>query len=56
MSNRLMTDRDHLEALITAAEHLLRNINQAGEVETTRLQIRLATAADRARRDVYPQG
>ena len=52
---RLMSDRDHLEALIYAAEHLLHGINQATPEESMEMQIRLSKAVSRARQDLYPE-
>ena len=55
MSKRLMSDRDHLEALIHGAEALLQ-AGTASPVDVLALKIRLARAASRARQDVYPAG
>ena len=54
MTKRLMSDRDHLEALIHASEALLQ-AGTASPAEVLDLKVRLAKAASRARTDVYPQ-
>ena len=54
MTKRLMSDRDHREALIHASEALLQ-AGTASPAEVLDLKVRLAKAASRARTDVYPQ-
>ena len=53
MSKRLMSDRDHLEALIYGAEALLQ-AGTASPAEVLALKVRLSRAVSRARQDVYP--
>lgn len=55
MANRLMSDRDHLEALIHSAQALLQ-AGTASPVEVLALKVRLSKAVSRAKQDVYPQG
>jgi len=54
MDKRLMSDRDHAEALIYAAENLLDQMKLSPE-DTREAELRLQRAADRARQDLYPQ-
>ena len=53
MDKRLMSDRDHVEALIYAAENLLDQMKLSPE-DTREAELRLQRAADRARQDLYP--
>ena len=62
MSNRLMTDRDHLEALVHAIENLESNkyITSTDELELAGALgqdlLRVIRASSRARQDLYPEG
>ena len=55
MSRRLMSDRDHLVALITAADLLLREGNTCSPQRDVELQVRLTGAVERAKQDLNPQ-
>ena len=48
-----MTNRDHLEALVGAAEALLREINTCSPQKSVALQVRLTRAMSRAKDDLY---
>lgn len=50
MSKRLMSDRDHLVALIAGVENLIKD----GEIPTTDAVLRLIRTTTRAVQDVYP--
>ena len=56
MSYRTMSDRDHLIALVTAAEAFLRNGNTCSPQENVALQLRLTGAVERAKQDLTPRG
>ena len=56
MSHRLMSDRDHLVALTTAADLLLRNGSTCPQQELIALQARLVAAVERAKQDLEPRG
>ena len=56
MTKRLMTDRDHLEALVTAVENLSRDKDAQYSVMASPAVQRLLRAAERASQDLYPEG
>ena len=56
MAHRLMSDRDHLVALTTAADLLLRNGSTCPQQELIALQARLVAAVERAKQDLEPRG
>ena len=56
MSKRLMSDRDHLVALTTAADLLLREGNSCSQQRLLELQARLVAASERAKQDLQPRG
>ncbi len=55
MNKRLMSDRDHAEALIYAAENLLDQMRLSPE-DTREAELRLERTANRARQDLYSHG
>ena len=56
MAHRLMSDRDHLVALTTAADLLLRRGTNCPQQELIALQARLVAAVERAKQDLQPRG
>ena len=54
MSHRLMSDRDHLVALTTAADLLLRHGSNCPQQDLLALQARLVAAVERAKQDLAP--
>ena len=56
MTRRLMSDRDHVIALTTAADLLLRNGSTCPQQELLELQARLVAACERAKLDLEPRG
>ena len=56
MAHRLMSDRDHLVALTTAADLLLRRGTNCPQQELIALQARLVAAVERAKQDLEPRG
>ena len=55
MTKRLMTDRDHLSALISAVENLSQNADVQYSIFSNPDFQRLLRAAKRARQDLYPE-
>jgi hypothetical protein len=56
MTHRLMSDRDHIVALTTAADLLLRRGTNCPQQELLELQARLVAACERAKQDLAPRG
>ena len=56
MAHRLMSDRDHIVALTTAADLLLRRGTNCPQQELLELQARLVAACERAKQDLAPRG
>ena len=56
MAHRLMSDRDHVVALTTAADLLLRNGSNCPQQDLLALQARLVAAVERAKQDLEPRG
>ena len=56
MAHRLMSDRDHLVALTTAADLLLRHGSNCPQQDLLALQARLVAAVERAKEDLQPRG
>ena len=56
MAHRLMSDRDHVVALTTAADLLLRHGSTCPQQDLLALQARLVAAVERAKEDLQPRG
>ena len=56
MAHRLMSDRDHVVALTTAADLLLRHGSNCPQQDLLALQARLVAAVERAKEDLQPRG